>query len=112
MFMSWIIYYIVLNIVVCFANVPVKLEISSNIGDGGEVESLAESPISSAKVRHWFPWFQAQVGRHEVVEEILVAYPDLIYSLDEEGRIALGIAVMNRDIDIYNLTFRMRYVSR
>ncbi|KAF7138520.1 hypothetical protein RHSIM_Rhsim07G0100100 [Rhododendron simsii] len=95
-----------------------RLEISFNVGDGGDVESLAESPISSTKGRHWFPCFQepffttSQVGRHEVVEEILVACPDLIYSLDEEGHTALGIAVMNHDIDIYNLTSRMRYVSR
>lgn len=55
---SWVIYYIVLYIVVCFANVPVKLEISSNVGDGGDVESLVESPVGSAEGRHWFPWFQ------------------------------------------------------
>ncbi|KAG5539759.1 hypothetical protein RHGRI_020093 [Rhododendron griersonianum] len=37
---------------ICFANVPVKLEISSNVGDGGDVESLIESPVGSAEGRH------------------------------------------------------------
>lgn len=59
------------------------------------------------------PFFTAaRVGIHQVVEEILVACPDMIYSEDGEGRTALGILVMNRDIDIYNLTSRMRYGTR
>ncbi|KAI8546445.1 hypothetical protein RHMOL_Rhmol07G0118100 [Rhododendron molle] len=107
-------------------NVPVKSEISSNVGDG-DVESLAESPIGSAEGRQWFTWFQgyynfkamailsepfftaARVGLHEVVVEILVACPDMIYSLDEVGHTTLGIAVMNCDIDIFNLTSWVRY---
>lgn len=59
------------------------------------------------------PFFTAaRVGIHQVVEELFVACPDMIYSQDGEGRTALGIVVMNRDIDIYNLTSRMRYDCR
>lgn len=54
------------------------------------------------------PFFTtARVGIHQVVEEILVACPDMIYSQDREDCTALGIVVMNCDIDFYNLTSRM-----
>lgn len=50
----------------------------------------------------------ARFGIHEVVEEILVAFPDaIIYA--SEGHTALHLAVINRHENIYNLTYQMRY---
>lgn len=51
----------------------------------------------------------ARFGIHEVVEEILVAFPDVIYYADEEGNTILHIAVINRHENVYNLTYQMRY---
>ncbi|KAF7137949.1 hypothetical protein RHSIM_Rhsim07G0099600 [Rhododendron simsii] len=51
----------------------------------------------------------ARFGIHEVVEEILVAFPDAIIYAGEGGRTALHLAVINRHENIYNLTYQMRY---
>ncbi|KAE9459499.1 hypothetical protein C3L33_08618, partial [Rhododendron williamsianum] len=51
----------------------------------------------------------ARFGIHEVVEEIMIAFPDVIYQAYEEGHTALHLAVINRHENIYNLTYQMRY---
>ncbi|KAH7862686.1 hypothetical protein Vadar_008092 [Vaccinium darrowii] len=154
-----------------YMNVPLKLEISSNVCDGGDVESPTEGLEGSAKVCRWFPWFQgnyfisglwkvvdllapqikhiretklmhhqtlelvrifcteivklnynealsilvspfltaARFGIHEVVEEILVAFPDVVIYADGDGNTILHLAIINRHENVYNLTYQMRY---
>ncbi|KAH7862760.1 hypothetical protein Vadar_009130 [Vaccinium darrowii] len=73
----------------------------------GEIVKLNNNEAVSILVTPFLT--AARFGIHEVVEEILVAFPDVIYYADEEGNTILHIAVINRHENVYNLTYQMRY---
>ncbi|XP_058221798.1 uncharacterized protein LOC131331873 [Rhododendron vialii] len=54
----------------------------------------------------------ARLGIHEVVMDILIAFPDVSLYNDREGRTALGLAVMNRHANVYNLIYQTRHGTR
>lgn len=61
----------------------------------------------------WHPFLNAaRLGIHEVVADILIAFPDVILYSDGEGRSALCLAVMNRHENVYNLIYQIRYGDR
>ncbi|KAM7473577.1 hypothetical protein LguiB_020820 [Lonicera macranthoides] len=68
-----------------------------SLGDATTQASLFASPILLA----------AELGIHEIVEKIVDAFPDAMFSRDEESHYMLEVAVINRCENVFNLIYQM-----
>lgn len=54
------------------------------------------------------PLLGSESGIVEVVEEILLSFPHLVWFSDEENRNIFQLAVINRQEKVFNLVFQMK----
>ncbi|KAM7473579.1 hypothetical protein LguiB_020822 [Lonicera macranthoides] len=68
-----------------------------SLDDATTQASLFEAPILQA----------AELGIHEIVEKIVDAFPDAMFSRDEESHYVLEVAIINRCENVFNLIYQM-----
>ncbi|XP_058193373.1 uncharacterized protein LOC131310399 isoform X2 [Rhododendron vialii] len=90
----------------------------------GDIENAVDEPaVTRQRCKHLVEYFYtlgaynlrakdalltaAKLGIHEVLEEIVGSFPDLIWATDERGLNLFQIAVVERHANVFNLIYQM-----